>query len=106
MRAEPAALVQKEPEDYSADEKEAAQQAIDNANAAALANNQKALADAIKANTKSQQDHIDSFRDLTSKEIEPTHAKVLGEAEKENTDKQKALQDVVDKHAATVLKAA
>ena len=86
-----AALVQKDPEDFSADEKEAAQAIINNANAANLAKNQKALEDAIKNNKKSKQDFIDSFRDLTSKEIEPTHAKVLKESLKETDDRAKAM---------------
>ena len=48
-----AALVQKEPEDFNDDEKEAAQAIINNANAATLKTNQKTLSDAVKANNKS-----------------------------------------------------
>ena len=62
-------LSQKEPEDYSADEKEAAQAVINNANAATLTANKKTLADAIKSNSKNQQDYIDSFRSLSSDEV-------------------------------------
>jgi hypothetical protein len=43
-------LVQKNPEDFSADEKEAAQAVLNNAAAATLANNQKQLADDIDSN--------------------------------------------------------
>ena len=49
-----AALVQKDPEDFSADEKEAAQAIINNSNAANLAKNQHALEDAIADNKKSK----------------------------------------------------
>ena len=62
-------FVQKDPEDFSADEKEAAQAIINEKNAADLAKNQKTLSDAIKANIKSKQDHIDSIRSLTSDEV-------------------------------------
>jgi hypothetical protein len=47
-----AALVQKEPEDFNDDEKEAAQAKINEANAATLTTNHKTLSDAVKANTK------------------------------------------------------
>jgi hypothetical protein len=47
-----AALAQKEPEDFNADEQEAAQAVIDNAKDAKVKTAKKTLADAIKANTK------------------------------------------------------
>jgi hypothetical protein len=64
-----ASLAQKEPEDFSADEKEAAQAIINNANAATLEANNKKLKDDIKANVKSKGDFIDSFRSLSSDEV-------------------------------------
>lgn len=66
LAAKPAALAQKEPEDFNDDEKEAAQAIINNANAATLATNQKNLVADIISKSKSKQDHIDSFRDLSS----------------------------------------
>lgn len=48
------ALNQKEPENFSADEKEAAQAVINEANAATLKTNKKTLADGIKANIKAK----------------------------------------------------
>ena len=50
----PASLSQKEPEDFSADEKEAAQATINEANAATLEANEKTLEDGIKANIKTK----------------------------------------------------
>jgi uncharacterized protein YpmS len=47
-------LLQKEPEDFSADEKEAAQAVINDANAATLSTNQDTLADGITANIKTK----------------------------------------------------
>ena len=84
-------LTQTEPEDFSADEKEAAQAVINNANKKALDKGEHDLEHAIKDNTKDQQDFIDSFRDLSSGEVQPTQAKVLKEAKKENDDKAKKL---------------
>lgn len=78
----PAALSQKEPEDFSADEKEAAQAKINIGDAATLAKNEKTLAGAIKANIKSKQDHINSLRKLGSVEVKKEIKTADGEVDK------------------------
>jgi len=78
--AKPAALSQKEPEDFSADEKQAAAAVISSKRAADVTTNEKTLKDAITANIKAKQDADSTFRSSSSKQI----GKDLIVANKEN----------------------
>ena len=64
------------------------------------------MADAVTANIKTKQDHIDSFRELTSDELDKVHKKVIGESKTENAAKAAKIKATGAKNAATVLKAA
>lgn len=64
-----AALAQKEPEDFSADEKQAAQAVINTARATEVATNEKTLADDIKTKEQDKLDFIDSFRSASHEAI-------------------------------------
>lgn len=101
-----AALAQKEPEDFSADEKEAAQAKLNIARAAEVAKAQATLETDLAKNEKDKQDFIDAFREGTSTAVSKVHKKVLGEAKKENKEKAKNIKKVADKNAAAVLKEA